>query len=119
NITEVIEEKDRVRGLRIRSGDATHEFVAPVIIDATGRARALTRKVKSVQKNAAPRSKPKLVAFKAHLEKTRVAEGTCEIYFYSGGYGGLSTVEGGVSNLCFISAAKDVRRCQSDPESVL
>jgi flavin-dependent dehydrogenase len=119
NITEVIEEKDRVRGVRLKSGDDTHEYGAPVIIDATGRARALTRKVKSVQKKAAPRSKPKLVAFKAHLEKTRVAEGTCEIYFYSGGYGGLSTVEGGVSNLCFISAAEDVRRCHSDPELVL
>lgn len=119
NITEVIEEKDRVRGVRLKSGDATHEYWAPVIIDATGRARALTRKVKSVQKNAAPRSKPKLVAFKAHLERTRVAEGACEIYFYPGGYGGLSTVEGGVSNLCFISAAEDVRRCHSDPEAVL
>jgi flavin-dependent dehydrogenase len=117
SITEVIEEQDRVRGLHIKSGDATHEYRAPVIIDATGRARALTRKVKSV--SAGPRSKPKLVAFKAHLEKTRVAEGACEVYFYSGGYGGLSTVEGGVSNLCFISAAADVRRCHSDPEAVL
>ncbi len=119
NITEVIEERNRVRGVRLKSGDATHEYLAPVIIDATGRARALTRKVKSIQKNSAPRSKPKLVAFKAHLEKTRVAEGVCEIYFYSGGYGGLSTVEDGMSNLCFISAAEDVRRCHSDPEAVL
>jgi flavin-dependent dehydrogenase len=60
-----------------------------------------------------------LVAFKAHLEKTKVAEGACEIYSYPGGYGGLSTIEGGVSNLCFITAARDVRRCQSNPEVVL
>jgi flavin-dependent dehydrogenase len=60
-----------------------------------------------------------LIAFKAHLEKTRVAEGVCEIYFYPGGYGGLSTIEGGVSNLCFIAAAKEVRRCHSNPEKVL
>ncbi len=34
------------------------------------------------QSNAAPRPKAKLVAFKAHLEKTKVAEGVCEIYSY-------------------------------------
>ena len=60
-----------------------------------------------------------LVAFKAHLENARLAAGACEIYFYKGGYGGLSGVEGGVSNLCFIVAANDVRRYGSDPELVL
>jgi menaquinone-9 beta-reductase len=48
-----------------------------------------------------------------------VAEGACEIYFYPGGYGGLSSVEGGASNFCFIASAKDVRRCGSDPEAVI
>jgi flavin-dependent dehydrogenase len=60
-----------------------------------------------------------MVAFKTHLEKARLADGACEIYFYRGGYGGLSAVEGGVSNLCFIVAARDVRRYGSDPELVL
>jgi flavin-dependent dehydrogenase len=59
------------------------------------------------------------VAFKAHLKDARVAEGACEIYFYKGGYGGLSRVEGGLSNLCFIVSADDVRRHDSDPEMVL
>jgi 2-polyprenyl-6-methoxyphenol hydroxylase-like FAD-dependent oxidoreductase len=59
------------------------------------------------------------VAFKAHLENARAADGACEIYFYKRGYGGLSGVEGGVSNLCFIVAAKDVRRYGSDPQLVL
>ena len=48
-----------------------------------------------------------------------MAEGACEIYFYPGGYGGLSSVEGGASNFCFIASAKDVRRCGSDPEAVI
>jgi flavin-dependent dehydrogenase len=65
------------------------------------------------------RTKPALVAFKAHLENARVAEGACEIYFYKGGYGGLSGVEGGLSNLCFIVSADDVRRYGSNPEVVL
>jgi flavin-dependent dehydrogenase len=59
------------------------------------------------------------VAFKAHLENTQVADGACEIYFYKGGYGGLSGVEGGLSNVCFIVSAADVRRYASDPETVL
>jgi menaquinone-9 beta-reductase len=119
SVAEVIEEKNQVRGVRLNVDDVEREYEALVTIDATGRTRALTRKLKSLPQNAAPRSKAKLVAFKAHLEKTKVAEGVCEIYSYLGGYGGLSTIEGGVSNLCFIAAARDVRRCQSNPEVVL
>jgi flavin-dependent dehydrogenase len=60
-----------------------------------------------------------LVAFKAHLEGARGEARTCEIYFYRGGYGGLSPVEGGVSNLCFIARARDVRERGSDAERVM
>jgi 2-polyprenyl-6-methoxyphenol hydroxylase-like FAD-dependent oxidoreductase len=60
-----------------------------------------------------------LVAFKAHLEGARVAEGACEIYFYRGGYGGLSSVEGGLCNLCFIVPAADVRARAGDAERVM
>src|SRR5947208_7505709 len=60
-----------------------------------------------------------LVAFKAHLLNTRVEPGACEIYFYRGGYGGLSSIEGGLSNICFIAAARDVRECNSDPDRVM
>ena len=61
----------------------------------------------------------KLVAFKVHLRNVRVADGACEIYSYRGGYGGLSNIEKGLSNLCFIAAARDVRRCNSDPATVV
>jgi flavin-dependent dehydrogenase len=60
-----------------------------------------------------------LVAFKAHLENASGAEGACEIYFYRGGYGGLSRVENNLSNLCFIVAARDVRARASDAERVM
>jgi flavin-dependent dehydrogenase len=60
-----------------------------------------------------------LVAFKAHLENAGGGEGICEIYFYRGGYGGLSQVENGFSNLCFIVAARDVRARASDAERVM
>ena len=41
-----------------------------------------------------------------------------EIYFYPGGYGGLSNIEGDLSRPCFC-CARDVRRYGSDPEQVL
>ncbi len=107
-----------VHGIRVKNGDAEIDYPAIVSIDATGRTRSLARRVDS--RGATPRkhSNP-WVAFKAHLENTHAAKGACEIYFYKGGYGGLSYVEGGVSNLCFIVSANEVRRCGSDPDRVM
>ena len=116
-VTGLIEEDKRVRGVRIKTEVGEQEFRAAITIDATGRARFLTRKVQ--RKPAEHKTKPKLIAFKVHLEKTRVSPGACEIYVYPSGYGGLSTIEGDTSNLCFITAAEDVRRCHSNPETVL
>ena len=36
-----------------------------------------------------------------------------------GGYGGLSTIENGLSNLCFIASARDVRTCGADADRVM
>jgi flavin-dependent dehydrogenase len=101
-------------GIKIRVGSTEQAYLSPLTIDATGRSRILARKVNQFHKQ-----KPKLVAFKAHFQNTRVAPGACEIYFYPGGYGGLSSIEGGASNLCFIVGAEQVKRCQSDPERVM
>jgi flavin-dependent dehydrogenase len=111
-------ERESVRGIRVRTGDSTRECQALVTIDATGRTRALARHLDLPRANRRKNIRP-MVAFKTHLEKARLADGACEIYFYRGGYGGLSAVEGGVSNLCFIVAARDVRRYGSNPELVL
>ena len=139
----LIQERGQVCGVRVKTrdvaGDIVSDYPALVTIDATGRVRALTRQVdrqmdrrmdrlmdhrmdrRMDQCRAAQKepTRPTLVAFKAHLENARVADGACEIYFYPGGYGGLSGVEGGLSNLCFIVSAEDVRRHGSDPEIVL
>jgi geranylgeranyl reductase family protein len=105
---------DCVHGLKVKTGMDEREFEAPLTIDATGRARILARKL-----NHSQTQKPKLIAFKAHFQNTRVAPGACEIYFYRGGYGGLSSIESGESNLCFIISAEQVKRCNSDPERVM
>jgi menaquinone-9 beta-reductase len=116
-VTGLIHEGQRVCGVQMRSA-ATSEARAAVVIDATGRARALARRISSAS-DQPHRRRPHLVAFKAHFTAARPAPSTCEIYFYPGGYGGLSAIENGLSNLCFIASARDVRACQADPEIVL
>ena len=114
-ITEPILDNEIVRGVKLKiNGDEQHH-TAPITIDATGRARILTRKLHAGE----PKSKPKLIAFKVHLRNTRVAPGACEIYFYKDGYGGLSSVEGDISNLCFIISAEQVKRYHSNPDLVM
>jgi flavin-dependent dehydrogenase len=112
SVTEPILHATEVKGVRVKES----EYLAPLTIDATGRARILTKKL---HRGTEPKSKPKLIAFKAHLRNTRVAPNACEIYFYPEGYGGLSTVEGEVSNLCFIISAAQVKRYSSNPEIVM
>ncbi|HWF89925.1 MAG TPA: FAD-dependent monooxygenase [Pyrinomonadaceae bacterium] len=113
-ITEPILDKDIVRGVKLKLNGDEQQHTAALTIDATGRARILTRKLHSE-----PKSKAKLIAFKVHLRNTRVAAGACEIYFYRDGYGGLSSVEGDISNLCFIISAEQVKRLHSDPDRVM
>jgi menaquinone-9 beta-reductase len=115
SITEAIVDNNTVRGVKLKINGDEQQPTAPLTIDATGRARILTKKLHLGE----PRSKAKLIAFKVHLRNTRVAPGACEIYFYPDGYGGLSSVEGDVSNLCFIIAAEQVKRRSSDPELVM
>lgn len=122
-LSSLVVEGSRVRGVRLHAaGGEAREFRARVTLDATGRHRAVVRRAgRELGREADGRREGRvpLVAFKAHLEGARGAEGVCEIYFYPGGYGGLSPVEKGLSNLCFIARARDVRARESDPERVL
>ena len=112
-ISEPITNRNEVLGVRVKLDGQQREYHAPISIDATGRARILTRKLN--HKNAQNTH----IAFKAHLRNTRVAPNACEIYFYPGGYGGLSSIEGGLSNLCFIISAEQVKRYHSDPQTIV
>lgn len=111
----------RVKGVRFKSnGDEVTNY-APITIDATGRARVLARRLPGDGKDIKRRKRrtPPVVAFKVHLEHAQPAPGACEIYFYRGGYGGLSSIEAGLSNLCFIAAPRDVRACGAEAEQVM
>jgi flavin-dependent dehydrogenase len=107
-----------VKGVTLRTPRGQENYLAPITIDATGRARALARKLDPDDQKHHLRKKP-LVAFKAHQVNAHVEEGTCEIYVYPGGYGGINGIEGGVTNLCFIVSAEYARRCNSDPDRLI
>jgi flavin-dependent dehydrogenase len=129
SLAGVVVEGGRVAGVRLHvAGEGVCEYGSRVTIDATGRQRAVARHAARVlnaggegdgRRAEGSRSRASLVAFKAHLEGARGEARTCEIYFYRGGYGGLSPVEGGLSNLCFIARARDVRAHGSDAERVM
>jgi len=112
-VSDVVEDQFGVKGV-IAKAAGEREYRASVVVDATGRSRVLARKTRPLQS-----VKASLVAFKAHLAGTRGTMTACEIYSYPGGYGGLSTVENGRSNLCFIIEASRVRRAHSDPQTVI
>jgi flavin-dependent dehydrogenase len=112
------EDHGRVRGVTVKQDGKEEVYSAPITIDATGRTRALARRLAKSQNQMTPH-RAALVAFKAHLVDARVEPGACEIYFYRGGYGGLSSIENGLSNLCFIASARAVRECGADAERVM
>ena len=117
SVTELIEAQNCVTGVRVRTHDIEREYRGSIVVDATGRSRAVVRKLRKLE--TARNNKPKLVAFKVHMKGSRATPSTCEIYSYPGGYGGLSTVENGLSNLCFIASAKEVMCAHSKPEEVV
>jgi len=116
--TNVVFENQTVCGITIKQGARETTYHAPITVDGTGRTRALTRRLAANTKRA-PRQRAPMVAFKAHLENTRIEPGACEIYFYRRGYGGLSSIEKGLSNICFIASARDVRACGAHADRVM
>jgi flavin-dependent dehydrogenase len=116
-VTGPIEEAERIRGVRAKRGAQMLELAASLVLDATGSTRALARQIE--KRLEVRRDRPRFVAFKAHFENTAGEKGACEIYSYRGGYGGLNSVEQGLSNLCFIIAADDVRALGSQPDKLV
>lgn len=118
-VLDLLEDRGIVRGVRVKVNGQEFCKTAHLTIDATGRGRVLTRRLSALTRKKSHKVKARFVAFKAHLENTRAETGACEIYFYPGGYGGLSSIEGSASNLCFIVSSDEVRRLHSDPEVVV
>ena len=78
----------------------TVTFHAPLVVDASGRnSRAMVGK----NERTAGKRGSRLFALKAHLKGVEDIAGRVELYFFPGGYGGLSSIEDGLVNLCFIT----------------
>lgn len=102
-------EMDAVLGIKVRGSDGeVEEIPSDIIIDATGRTGLLGKFLRKAPRKPASRSS-KLVGFKAHLKNISMDTGRCEIYSFPGGYGGLSYVERGRANFCFLIKAEAVR----------
>src|SRR2546425_13328906 len=89
-VTNLLFDDAAVKGVVVKQGGRESSYHAPVTLDATGRTRALARRV---ERNGTRLHRAPVVAFKAHLADTRVAAGACEIYFYRGGRGGVGRLQ--------------------------
>ncbi len=108
-----------VTGVVTRSGTENGRVVGDIVIDATGRA-AMLSKFASRELSARPiRVRPYLIGFKTHLSDVTFARDVCDIYSFPGGYGGLSPIEGGSANLCFLVRADEARKLGSDADRIV
>jgi flavin-dependent dehydrogenase len=88
-----------VEAMSIADG-RTVTFYAPLVVDASGRnSRAMVGK----HERTAGKRGSRLFAMKAHLKGVEGLASRVELYFFPGGYGGLSSIEDGLVNLCFIT----------------
>ena len=108
---ETSESGRRIETITVKTDSGERfEIAGDLFIDASGRTGSLTRLLGKCSDDVRSR-KPNLVAFKNHLTGVSIDPNVCEIYVFEGGYGGLSPVEEGKANLCFIvrtSVAKEI-----------
>jgi flavin-dependent dehydrogenase len=137
-VSGLLVENEMVRGVKIKNKTGKiSEISADLVIDATGRANVLGKlaekcKIKNaklktkdsrseIQKIQNPKSKiqNRLVGFKTHLENAKIEKSRCEIYFFGGGYGGLSPVENNLANHCFLIKAEIVKEFSGDADKIV
>ena len=110
----------RVVSLRSRAENGeVSDIDADIFVDATGRSRILAKLLERKTEAVSRRTKPTLVGFKAHMQDVDLANGLCEIYSFAGGYAGLSHVENGLFNLCFLIKSATVRSVGSDADEIV
>jgi geranylgeranyl reductase family protein len=86
-------------------------FNAPIIIDASGRnSRLMVRR----DERAGGKHGSRLYALKAHFENVNAITDQVELYFFPQGYGGLSRIEDGRVNLCFITNERAIKAAEGD-----
>jgi menaquinone-9 beta-reductase len=89
-------------------------FKAPLVIDASGRNSRIT-----IPRGKQATRGSRLFALKAHLKGVEGIADQVELYFFRGGYGGLSSIEDGLSNLCFITDEAHIKNAGGDALRVM
>ena len=105
----------KVEALSLKEG-ARVSFEAPVIIDASGRN---SRLMVGKRERIAGRPGSRLYALKAHFKGIEGIDEQVELYFFPQGYGGLSLVEDGRINLCFIVGERSLKNAGGDASKVV
>lgn len=121
-VTDVLTGGGRVTAVAIaETGKESSVLAADMFVDATGRAMALS---KIAERKLRPQAhgrtgRPIAVGFKTHLAGARTSPGTCEIFSFPGGYGGITRVENGLANLCFMMDARKARKIGGNAEELV
>lgn len=120
-ISEVLIDGNRVAGLGIIEDNERRDLVdADLFVDATGRSMALSKLAERKLPNPrTSKQKPLAVGFKTHFRGARIAPGTCEIFAFPGGYGGLTTIENGMANLCFMMRPSAARKMGGNADELV
>lgn len=91
-------------------------FAAPIVIDASGRNGVFSNQV---QQPVSRFDGSRLFGCKVHLRGVEGLRELGELFFFRDGYGGLSEVEGGRVNLCFLTTEATLRDAKGDRERLL
>jgi flavin-dependent dehydrogenase len=118
-VTDLVWEDEHVVGLQTRCDDGnTSQVRSDLIVDATGRS-AIVRRMLDKKSGTITAKRPPLLGFKTHLTNVDLEPGKCEIYSFEGGYGGLSYVEDGLANFCFLIKANTARKFGGRAEPIV
>ena len=99
-------------GFRVEAGG--EGFAARLVLGAYGKRGTLDRKLDREFLH----DKSPFVAFKAHYEGVELPH-TIELHAFPGGYCGLSHVEGGWVNACWIAREEVLKDCGGAPEAMI
>ncbi len=120
-LTDVDLHDSRILSINVIGKDRQQRSLeADLFVDATGRNLALSklgaRKLSGVSKTA---RRSIAVGFKNHFSGVSIPQGICEIFVFPGGYGGLTSVENGLVNLCFLIDSKAARRIGTNADTLV
>ncbi|MGH9768091.1 MAG: FAD-dependent monooxygenase [Blastocatellia bacterium] len=100
-------------------GETVERFSAPIVIDASGRNGAFSNQTERATQQPSRLEGSRLFGCKVHLRAVEGMRGLGELFFFRDGYGGLSDVENGRTNLCFLTTEATLREAKGDREKLL